>query len=214
MRVASGIPGLDNLIDGGIPEKSVVLVSGEVGTGKTIFGLQFLCLSKDPGVFVSFEEDIDQLRETAKAFGWDIARMEKEKTLKLVKFDPYRLEDILDVLENSIREIKAKRIVIDSISALGIYVREISDIRHIIIQMGNAMKKNKCTALLLSEIPHKGMLSRFGVEEFVSDGVIVLEKSVANNKYARMLSVLKMRTSTHSKDRCVYDITKKGIVIK
>lgn len=214
MKIASGINGLDWLIDGGIPEKFVVLVTGGVGTGKTIFGLQFLCSSKEPGVFVSFEEDLDQLRESAKIFGWDIEKMEREGRLKLLKFDPYRLEDFLDAIENSLREIKAKRAVVDSISALGIYTREISEFRRVVVQMGTLMKKNKCTALLTSEIPHHGILSRFGVEEFASDGVIVLDNSVVDGEYKRTISILKMRLSDHSKKLHSYDITEKGIVVK
>ncbi len=213
MRIASGIRGLDEIIDGGIPENFVVLLTGEVGTGKTIFGLQFLCSAKEPGVYMSLEKEVSELRETSKSFGWDAERLEQERRLNLVKFDPYRLEDVLEVIENSIREIKARRIVIDSISTLGIYVREISELRHIIIQLGTVMENNRCTALLTSEIPHQGTLSRFGVEEFVSDGVIVLGKSLSADEYVRTVHISKMRMSNHSKKIYKYDITKEGIVI-
>lgn len=214
MRIASGIQGLDELLDGGIPENFVVLLTGAIGTGKTIFGMQFLCSSKDHGIYLSFEEDLDQLRETARMFNWDVASREREKSLKMIKFDPFRLEDVVDIVENSIREINARRIVIDSISALGIYMRETSDIRRIIIQLGDVMKKSKCTALLISEMPHNGAMSRFGVEEFVADGVILLDKAIVNNEYKRLISIAKMRYTNHSEKIHAYSITKNGLSIK
>ena len=214
MRLASGIKGLDEIIGGGIPENFVMLVTGEIGTGKTIFGLQFLCTAKEPGVFVSFEEDIDRLRETAKIFGWDTERMEREKKLRIIKIEPYRFEDVLDVMENSMREIKARRVVIDSISTLGIHILEISELRNTMVQIGDIIRKNKFTALLISEMPHQGALSRFGVEEFVADGVVVLQKAPVGNEYLSMLSVYKMRSSDHSKKIHTYNITNEGIVLR
>lgn len=214
MKIASGVEGFDEMAGGGINRGFAVLLTGEVGTGKTIFGMQFLCHSKENGIYMSFEEDAEQLRGTGKQFGWDIPKLEKEKKFTFVKFDPYRLEDILEVLENSIRETGAKRIVIDSVSALGIYMREISDLRRTIVQMCAVMKKNDCTALLLSEMPRHDALSRFGVEEFAVDGVIAMQKITHENEYRNVISIPKMRQSNHSKKIHHYDITHRGVVVR
>jgi KaiC/GvpD/RAD55 family RecA-like ATPase len=214
MRVASGVHGFDELVGGGIPEKSLVLLTGGVGTGKTIFCLQFLCTSKEPGVFMSFEEEPEQLKQAAKDFGWDAAKLEREKKLKFIKFDPYRLEDIMEVIENSVREVRAKRVVIDSISTLGVYIRDVSELRRLVVQMSAVIKKSGCTALITSEMPSRSSMSRFGVEEFVADGVVVMERILTGSEYRDTMSVHKMRMTGHSKTLHHYEITKKGIVVK
>lgn len=213
-KVSSGISGLDELLDGGIPEKYVILLSGTCGTGKTIFGLQFLTSSSEPGIYVSFEEELDELRESSKIFNWDIEGLEAANKIRLLKYDPFRLEDILEIIENNIREIGAKRVVFDSVSALGIYMKDISELRRMILQINNIMKKNKCTTVVISEIiPGSMALSRFGVEEFVSDGVIVLNNTVHNGEFKRSVGIWKLRGVDHSRKIHPYSITKKGISI-
>ena len=210
-RIPSGIQGLDKLISGGIPEKYTVLIGGGTGTGKTIFGLQFLCTQDDPGIFLSFEEELDQLRETSKSFGWDAGEGGKSRKIRFLRYDPFKLEDVFDILEQNIRELNARRVVMDSISTLGTYMHDIADLRRTILQIENLMKKNNCTLLLMSEINQPGALSRFGVEEFICDGVITLGKKLAENKYERIMSIHKMRGTDHSMKIHDYDITKSGI---
>lgn len=215
-RIPSGIPGLDTLVEGGIPAHDVLLLSGTAGAGKTIFGLQFLCMNaeQDPSIFVSFEEGIRQLRETAILFGWDVEAMEEEGRLLFLKYDPFRLEDIFEVIENNILEMEARRVVIDSISALGLYLPEISDLRRTIVEISQMLRKNKATAVMISEIlPGTKKLSRFGVEEFVADGVIALHNDLVRGSYERALTVWKLRNTDHSKKFHPYEITKKGFVV-
>src|SRR3989304_10631957 len=97
-KLSSGITGLDKILGGGIPERYVLLLSGTCGAGKTVFGLQFLTQSDEPGVYVSFEEELDELRQNALVFGWDLEKMEKRNKLRLLKYDPFRMEDILEVI--------------------------------------------------------------------------------------------------------------------
>lgn len=213
-RVSSGIPGLDEILGGGIPENYLILLSGTCGTGKTIFGLQFLMSSKEPGVYVSFEQELEEIRENARSFGWDIKEQEASNKIRLLKYDPFRLEDVLEVIQNNIREIGARRIVFDSISALGIYMKDIAELRRMILETKRVMKKNRCTAIIISEIPaNSKALSRFSVEEFVSDGVIVFENLNVHNEISRTISVWKMRASDHSKKIHPYNIGNKGISI-
>ncbi len=213
-KVPSCIKGLDELLDGGIPEKHIILLSGTCGTGKTIFGLQFLLASKEPGIFVSFEDELDEIRETAKSLGWNAEQMEASNKLRLLKYDPFRLEDILEVVENNMREINARRVVFDSISALGTYMKDMSELRRIMLQINKVMRKNKCTTLITSEVlPGSNALSRFGVEEFVTDGVIALSTPFIDGEFKRTLSIWKMRNVNHSKKLHVYNINDRGITV-
>lgn len=213
-RISSGIKGLDDLIGGGIPEKDLVLLSGVSGAGKTVFGLQFLmsAAKTEPGIFVSFEQDISQLRIISEHFGWPVEKLEKENKFRLLRYDPFRLEDILEVIENNIREINAKRIVIDSISSLGIYINDAGELRRMILLISNLMRKNSCTSLLISEVTGDG-LSRFGVEEYLTDGVINLSNKFVDGEYRRALTVWKMRLTNHSRKVHSYEITDSGISV-
>jgi len=213
-RVKTGIPGLDELIEGGIPETDLVLLSGVCGAGKTIFGLQFLLSGNDPGIYVSFEEELSKIRSTAKIFKWDVEKLEKGGKLRLLKYDPFKIEDIFDVIESNIRIMKAKRIVIDSISSLGIYVKEAADLRRMILQISSMLRKNSCTCILISEIlSGKESLSRFNVEEFVSDGVILLHNKLIADEYRRGISIWKMKATNHSKRIHPYKIGDNGFIV-
>ncbi len=206
--------GLDKLIGGGIPEKDIILLSGECGTGKSIFGMQFLVGSKEPGIYLSFEDEVERIADTAAGFGWDIKALHKADKLRVLRYDPFKLEDIIEVAESYIREIKAKRVVLDSISALGMYLKDVPELRRMMLQMETVLRKNGCTALLVSEIiPGQSGISRFGVEEFVTDGVIVLRKYMAGGEYRRGLTVMKMRSTDHSNAIHSYDISGKGITV-
>ena len=212
-RIPTGVPGFDMLLGGGIPEKDLVLVSGACGSGKTIFGLQFLFSSDEHGIYVSFEDELEHIRDTATSFGWDADKAEKSRKITFLKYDPYRLEDIFEIIENNIRELNARRVVIDSVSALGIYMKDTAEFRRMVLQINNMLRKNRCTALLISEIVPGKSLSRFGVEEFVCDGVIVLRNFLAEGEYKRGLSIIKMRATGHSRKIHSYEITEKGLVV-
>ena len=216
MRIKTGVDGLDELMEGGIPEGDLILLSGVCGTGKTIMGLQFLCSNSktEPGLLVSFEENPENLRAIGRSMGYDIENLEKNNRIRIVKYDPYKLEDIFEIIENNIRELSAKRVVIDSSSALGVYVKDTSELRRMLVHLSNLMKKNKCTTLVISEvIDGKHKLSRFEVEEFVTDGVILLENIFSDGEYKRGINVFKLRMTDHSRKIHPYTITKKGLVV-
>ncbi|MCD6557429.1 MAG: AAA family ATPase [Candidatus Aenigmarchaeota archaeon] len=213
-RIKFNIPGFDALVPEGVPESDLILLTGFAGTGKTIFGLHFLVSSPEPGIFVSFEESLDQIRETAETFGWDLKKMEDENKLRLVKYDPFRIEDIMDIIQNSIKEINARRIVIDSVSALGMHIGHKNDIRIMMQQLNNLIRKNKCTGIVISEIPNiREGISRFGIEEFVTDGIILLHRVLKNGEFHRVLTILKMRATEHSRKLHPYDITSQGFFV-
>ncbi|MEW5996761.1 MAG: ATPase domain-containing protein [Candidatus Micrarchaeota archaeon] len=120
MKVKTGISGLDRLMDGGIPEESVVLLSGCTGTGKTIFGLQFLAEGArkygERGLYITFEEREDKIREQAEQFGWDFTGLEKKRMLKILNISKFTIGEIFRELSSAIRTYKPRRLVVDSIT--------------------------------------------------------------------------------------------------
>jgi len=217
-RIKTGVVGIDELISGGLIPRSLTLLTGTTGTGKTLFSSQFIYNGiKDygqPGVYVSFEEPTENIKENALKLGWDFSQYEKKEKVAFVRYDPFHVEDIYDLIESNIKKINAERVVIDSISALGLYIRDAPEIRRTVFQISLLLRKLNCTSILVSEIlPMQETLSRFGVEEFVTDGIIVLYYTRTGSQFARSLTVWKMRGSAHSTKLHPYRITEKGIIV-
>ncbi len=230
-RTKTGISGFDELIGGGLIEGSTVLVSGGVGTGKTIFGLQFLYngASKfnEPGVFVTLETRPCDLRLEARQFGWDLEELEKRKVLIIIDAasskaglptsEKYALRRGFDVstlaeeIYRAIDESKAKRLVIDCISALGIKYTEPLDIRNELFRISALLNELKITSLLLSESITNDVQSRAGVEEFVTQGLISLNLVQEKDLLTREMLIWKMRQTPHSMNKHKFTIGKKGI---
>lgn len=217
-RVQTGIEGMDELMHGGLKPGSLTLLTGTTGTGKTIFSTQFIYNGalkyNQPGVYVSFEEPAENIKKDSLDFGIDFSKLEKMNKVLFVRYDPYHIEDVYELIETNIKKIGAQRVVIDSISALGLYVRDIPELRRMIFNISLLLRKMNCTSILTSEIlPLQKSLSRFGVEEFVTDGIIVLYYLRADSQFSRSLTVWKMRGSQHSNKLHPYSITNKGVVV-
>jgi len=218
-RIPSGISGLDGLIEKGLIQNSTYLVTGETGTGKTIFGAQFIWhgLQKgERGVYISMEESPREIKEDVSRFGWDFEKYEKKGILKIAYHDPAQVDKLGSVLQSEIMGIKANRLVIDSMAAMGLALDNKSLIRRRIASIVSAIKRHEnCTALIITEIPEGSkLLSRFGVEEFVVDGIIVLNYMSMGTDTSRSLMVRKMRRTDHGKDVYPMDISNSGIKIK
>jgi KaiC/GvpD/RAD55 family RecA-like ATPase len=217
-RMQTGIPGVDQLIDGGLTTNSLTLLTGTAGTGKTIFSTQFIYSGvKDynqNGVYISFEEPVENIKENCAVLGWDFAPFEKKEKVSFVRYDPFHIEDIYELIETNIKRIDAKRVVIDSISSLGLYVRDIPDIRRMVFNISLLLRKLGCTSILISEtLPMQTSLSRFGVEEFVTDNVIVFYYNRSPSQFSRAMAIWKMRGSLHSNKIHPYTISDKGITV-
>lgn len=217
-RVKTGVKGLDSIIDGGLVPNSLTLLTGTAGTGKTTISAQFIYEGAktfgENGVYVTFEEPVESIKASCKNYGWDFDPLEKEDKVVFVKYDPFHIEDIYELIETNIKRINAKRVVIDSISALGLYVKETPEIRRMIFNISFLLRRLECTSILISEIlPNQNSLSRFGVEEFVTDGVFVLYYTQTGSQFSRAITIWKMRGSKHSSKLHPYKITDKGIVV-
>lgn len=216
-RTATGIDGFDEMITGGLPKNSLTLLTGTCGTGKTTFCAQFLYNGAtrfgEKGVYISFEENPEIVKMDMKQFGMDFDTLEAERKVVFIKYDPYHIEDIFDIIESNVRLIGAKRVCIDSISALGLYVRDIPELRRMIFNLGMTLRKLNCTSIITSEIPPGSSgISRFGVEEFISDSVIVLYYFKTETTFTRAITIWKMRATNHSKKIHPYEIGERGVV--
>ncbi len=230
-RVKTGIPGFDEIINGGIPRRNVVLLSGGPGTGKSIFGSQYLwngLQMGEPGVFVALEEHPVQVRINMKQFGWDVRPFEHQGTFAIVDAftsgigeaakreryvvrDPTDVGELIDVLKQAIRETGALRVVIDSVSTL--YLTKPAVARGVVLQLKRVLSGLGTTSILVSQVSvtERGFGGP-GVEH-AADGIVRLDLDEYNGELVRSIIVWKMRGTKHSMRRHPFEITDKGIVI-
>ncbi len=201
-RVSTGIPGLDELLEGGFPSGSLILLSGGPGTGKTTFGLSYIyhgSLSGEPGVFISLEEEPEQIVRNSERFGWKVGKQIKSGKMDVVRLDLYDFSSLRSVIEENVLRLNARRIVIDPATILGMFLEHPLEIRKGLVELGKQLKKTGATSIISCEIPEgSDSVSPYGVEEFVSDGIVVLRRVMEGNMYTRVLSILKMRGTNHS----------------
>ena len=216
-RVSSGIPGLDELIEGGFPKGSTILVSGGPGTGKTIFSLQFLVNGAlkygESGVYISLEEDTKRMiHYMGSIFNWPLKELMKKKKLVMIKSDIFEFEKFKILIENNVEMINAQRLVIDPITVISLFFERPLEIRRSLLDLDRLLKKLECTTLITCEIPEgRKAISSFGIEEFTSDGIIVL--SFISESFPRALQVRKMRATNHDTGVHPFEIKKTGIVL-
>ena len=202
LRIETGIEGFDELIEGGLPDNSFTLVSGGTGTGKSIFAINFLAygaMQGEPGVYVSLEEGYKENKAQMRMFDWDIDELQKKGTLMILQPKIYNFEKLMESIQDAIDSIGAKRLVIDSVSVFEIYFEDQFKTRRNILDLARALKEMGVTTLAISETTDeiKGM-SRHGVEEFLSDGVVILYLTRKANTFTRAISIRKMRGTKHS----------------
>jgi KaiC/GvpD/RAD55 family RecA-like ATPase len=221
-RVPTGIPGFDGLIEGGFLRGRSVVLSGPAGSGKTTFGMQYLYNGAaqygESGVFVTLEEEADDLAADQGRYGWDLDGLRRENRLAIVTSPvPFEvnggdmnIDTLLDVIHATVVAVNAKRIVFDSIAALGLSYREPVLLRRDVLRLGAALRDLGCTSLLLTEASEGGYAStRYGVEQFLAHGVVILHSTPAY----RSVQVSKMRGTRHDMGIHLMRMTEKGIVI-
>jgi KaiC/GvpD/RAD55 family RecA-like ATPase len=216
-RIKSGIPGLDELIGGGFLPGTIALISGTAGSGKTIFSSQFIYAGakkyNEPGIYFTFEEPPENIIKNMKKFGYDFQQLVDEKKVSFILYD-VRMPNLFDELYSAINKINAKRVVIDSLATYGLYIGEVGVVRRRLLELITQLKTTGCTTLLITEIPPGSSgISRFGVEEFLADCVIVLNYLRRHGVFERSIMIWKYRGSEHSSKVHPLRITDKGIII-
>jgi len=218
---ASGVPGIDKVLNGGLPKGASVIVEGAPGTGKTTLGVQFLYHGAvdcgEPGIYVTFEEFPQQIYQDMLSFGWDLRELERRNLLRVVSVNPQVLLEQMKtpegLFEHLVREIGAQRIVVDSISLMVSTHRPNEQNRETLYMLRNILRKFSLTALLLSEqTTAAGDAASF--EHYVADGVIRLSLAEQMSKFRkRTLEVLKMRGRKIVEGEHIYRMTDRGIYL-
>jgi circadian clock protein KaiC len=221
-RVPTGIKGMDGIIGGGFIKNSVNLLSGGTGTGKTIFSLQFIFNGakhfNERGIYVSFEECEEDLREDVASLGFNFDEVGEK--IKFIYIPPYSISDFITLLRENIAEFRPQRVVIDSLSALAMPMEDNFERKKEIFRIRETLKESNCTTILTSEIPGAGPMveaggkfSRFGVEEFLCDAVMVLHYAGLGGETDRAVRVVKMRKTNHRRGPIAIIIGENGVEV-
>ncbi len=223
-RIATGIPGLDEMLGGGLFPETAVLVEGAAGTGKTTLGLQFVVNGAtrfdEPGIVLTFEEFPRQFYHDAAAFGWDLRQLEQENRLRVIMSSPeVALTDIKNpdgLLAQAVQATGARRILVDSLSHFTLVERDPIALRQLAFTFVNALKRLGLTALLTWErSPLLGGDPNAGeFVTFLADGYIALRYVELDSVMQKAILVLKLRGSSHARDIRQYQIMGDGLHIE
>ncbi|MEY2443797.1 MAG: circadian clock protein KaiC [Ilumatobacteraceae bacterium] len=225
-KTPTGISGLDEVTGGGLPKGRATLVCGPAGCGKTLLAMEFLVRGitefDEPGVFVAFEETIEDLRSNVASLGFDLARLEREGNLRLdhltlvhgdmQETGEWDLEGLFLRLGAAIDAVGAKRVVVDTIETLFGAFSNIAILRSELARLFTFLKERGITAVITGE-RGDGSLTRHGIEEYVSDCVIVLDHRVTEQTSIRRLRILKYRGSFHGTNEYPFLIGESGISV-
>lgn len=217
-RIKSGISGLDSIIEGGFVKGFSTLISGSAGTGKTIFCSQFLWEGLKQGencMFITFEERPEKIRNSALDFGWDFSKYEDKDKMFIEHKNPFKRKgEDLFWFRDEIKEKDIERVALDSVSLLSLYYQDKYDVRKNIFNLVKMLEREGTTSVLTSEIPEgRRNLSRFGVVEFLVDGVIILKGIGIAGEMGRRLMIKKMRRTSFEEDIFPIEFTEKGLTV-
>ena len=225
-KALTGINGLDEITLGGLPRGRPTLICGGAGCGKTLFGLEFLVRGAtefgEPGVCMTFEESAHDLATNVASLGFDLEKLQRTKKLvidhiyidksEIAETGEYDLEGLFIRLDAAINSIGAKRVLLDTPEALFAGLSDVGVLRSELRRLFGWLKKKGVTAVITGE-RGQGTLTRHGLEEYVSDCVILLDHRVQNDAVTRRLRVLKYRGSTHGTGEYPFLIDENGISV-
>lgn len=231
--VKTGIPGFDSTLSAGLKKNSSVVVSGPPGSGKTTFGLQFICAGakeyNEPGVYISLSQSIEEIKNDCKSIGLDVDSLISKNKILMIDLRPFKIKDevigkddslyrgeqiafehLTKFILNSIKKIKAKRIVIDSISILGMQYSDNFYMRQGLQGMIQALENFDVTSILISEFSDN---SQIPLEWFSTSGIIQLDNQIINNEMKRTIKITKLRGIKHSEHVHSLELGSNGLVI-
>jgi circadian clock protein KaiC len=222
----TGIPGFDEITRGGLPAGRPTLICGSAGAGKTLFAMEFLVrgatLFDEPGVFISFEESTEELAANVASLGFDLEQLIADKKLvldyvfiersEIEETGEYDLEGLFLRLDHAISTIGAKRIVLDTLEALFSGLPNEAIIRAELRRLFRWLKERHLTAVITCE-RGEGKLTRYGLEEYVADCVILLDNRVQNQISTRRMRIVKYRGTSHGTNEYPFLIDDKGFSV-
>ena len=226
----TGIPGFDLISEGGIPRQRATLIAGTAGSAKTVFATQWLACgiagANEPGVFVTFEDSIPAIRRNMTGFGWDIESWEHDGRWAFVDASPdpegptpivgaFDLSALLARVEHAVRRVGAKRVSLDSLNALFVQYPEPSILRAELFRITSSLKRMGVTVVFTSERTEEyGEVTRYGIEEFVADNVIILRNLLENERRRRTMEILKFRGAPHQRGEFPFTVSpSEGIIV-
>jgi circadian clock protein KaiC len=226
LKTPTGIPGLDEITSGGLPKGRPTLVAGDAGCGKTLMSLEFIVKGalnyNEPGVFMAFEEQTEELATNVASLGFDLEQLQKDKLIRLdhvhiekseiEETGEYDLDGLFIRLGYAIDSIGAKRVVLDTIENLFSGLNNQAVLRAELRRLFHWLKEKGVTAIITAE-RGEGSLTRQGLEEYVSDCVILLDHRIINQISTRRLRIVKYRGSVHGTNEYPFLIDEDGISV-
>jgi len=216
--VKTGIPGFDSILTTGLKKNSSVVISGPPGSGKTTFGLQFIYTGAkefdEPGIYISLSQSVEEIKRDCKSLGWNIEDLVSKQKIFVIDLRPFKINDevigkddslyrgeqipfehLTKLIHNSVKKIKAKRIVIDSISILEMQYSDKFHMRQGLQGMIQSLENFDVTSILISEFSDNIELPS---EWFVTSGIIQLDNKIVDNTMKRTIKIRKLRGMEHS----------------
>jgi len=230
-RCVTGIDGLDTILYGGIPRDNTVLLTGSCGTGKTSLALEYLihgAVAGENSLFISVTEDSEKLltniipykffdRELVKSGRLvfvDLPSMYERLGMTKSELTMEEIDLLVAAIGNLVKEMGARRLVMDSITSVCYKLKTPEKIRDFILKLGKTLSDMNCTSILVSEVAaQSSAYSTFGVEEAISDGIVLMANMERRGDLLRTLQVIKMRGTMHSRAKYVLDLTPVGVLL-
>jgi KaiC/GvpD/RAD55 family RecA-like ATPase len=230
-RCPTGIDGIDNILNGGIPRGNTVILCGSTGTGKTSVCLEFLingALKGEGGLFIATSESSKEILKSMIPYEFftrdllkkgklvfvDLMNVYERLGLEKAEFDFEDLTFLVSAIEGLVKEVAPRRLVIDSVTSICYHLNTQEKVREFIMRLSRVLSEENCTSLLVSEaVPGEASYSIFGVEEDIADGVIQMGTIERTGDRLRTIQVIKMRGTMHSMAKYVLDLTTVGALL-